>query len=76
MNEGQDYVAVRPCGCVAAWASVEYENDRRALAKILSEWIKGGYSVERASTEDARRRFMCPHLAQAPAAPVTLPLFP
>jgi len=52
-----DYVAVKPCGCVVAWASEDLEKkDPKGLAKEVSSWIREGFSIQRCSTEEARQR--------------------
>lgn len=54
MSDGLDYIGVKACGCVVAWASCE--NRSGDLAKTVGAWIRDGLSVERCTTEEARRR--------------------
>lgn len=60
LSDTVDYVAVKPCGCVVAWVSGSTSADY--IASTVARWIKGGYSVERKTTREARevlRRCRC-----------------
>lgn len=47
------YVGIKPCGCMVAWVRDEqgYEN---ATAKVVIDFIKSGYRVERAISDEVR----------------------
>lgn len=49
------YVGVKPCGCMVAWVfdDPKYPKD---VAKSVADFIKSGYRVERANTEEIRSK--------------------
>lgn len=54
MSDQLDYVAVAKCGCVLAWCSSRTQP--KELAKDIAGWVRGGMSVERMTTADAREK--------------------
>lgn len=54
---GLDYIArCTECGRLLGWASQSYEVDHKdELARLLSDWIKYGSSIERMETEAVRK---------------------
>lgn len=52
------YVGRMPCGCLVAWVS-DLTEDR---AKVVADWIRSGYTVERANTDSIRSQLgPCKH---------------
>lgn len=49
------YVGIKPCGCMVAWVydSKEHPKD---VAKSVAQFIKDGYRVESANTDDIRSK--------------------
>ena len=49
------YVGIKPCGCMVAWVydSKEHPKD---VAKSVVQFIKDGYRVESANTDDIRSK--------------------
>ena len=53
MKKHDCYVGILPCGCMVAWV---YDNGEhpKDVAESVAEFIKNGYSVERANTDEIR----------------------
>lgn len=49
-----DYVGRLPCGCYVVWIS--HKLGAKSIAKEVATCIRKGLSVERMSTEDARKK--------------------
>lgn len=47
------YIGRLPCGCAVAWVKMSEEH-KREVSKSVSEFIKLGYTVEPAVTDDVR----------------------
>jgi hypothetical protein len=47
------YVGIKPCGCKVAWVSNKPEYAKET-GKTLSEWIRTGYRIEHAVTDEIR----------------------
>ena len=49
------YVGIKPCGCMVAWVhdTPEHQKD---VAESVADFIKSGYSVERANTDEVRHK--------------------
>jgi len=49
------YVGIKQCGCMVAWVfdDPKYPKD---VAKSVANFIKSGYSVERANTDEVRHK--------------------
>lgn len=55
------YVARKDCGCMVA-AAVDKSDYREDTAKLLSDWILEGLTVDRVLVETVRKELMsCPH---------------
>ncbi len=68
------YVGIKPCGCMVAWVydDPKYPKD---VAKSVADFIKRGYSVERANTDDVRHKLSkckCAKPSNDPSSPVTV----
>ena len=60
MSDELDYVGRKPCGCYVVWLS--HKLPAKVLAKDIAWCVRSGLSVERMSTEDARRKVnACTH---------------
>ncbi len=46
------YTATKPCGCTIAYI-INDGNDKRSVAKEVSNWIRCGYVVDRVSLAEA-----------------------
>ena len=49
------YVGIKPCGCMVAWV---YDDPKhpKDVANSVSDFIRSGYFVERANTDEVRHK--------------------
>lgn len=58
------YIGRLPCGCAVAWVKMSEEH-KRDVAKSVSEFIRLGYAVEPAVTDEIRKQLgPCKHKKQ------------
>lgn len=49
------YVGIKPCGCMVAWV-YDSKKHPKDVAKAVAQFIKDGYRVESANTDDIRSK--------------------
>jgi hypothetical protein len=61
------YVGIKPCGCMVAWV-YDSKDHPKDVAKSVAQFIKDGYRVESANTDDIRSK-LGPCKCKLPNAP-------